>query len=105
MRGKAGVTVFMLSPDGKMSAFQRAQMYSLQDANIYNLAVRGMFDDAQDIVKAVSNDAAFKARYRNGGAVNSINWARVAAQSCITSGLLPGHAAQRPAGRVLCAIG
>ena len=79
MRGKRGVRVFMLSPDGKMSAFQRAQMYSLQDDNIVNIAVRGMFDDAQDIVKAVSNDAAFKARYKI-GAVNSINWARVAAQ-------------------------
>ena len=62
-----------------MSPFQRAQMYSLPDANIYNMAVRGMFDDAQDIVKAVSNDHAFKARYKI-GAVNSINWARVAAQ-------------------------
>ncbi len=79
MRGKHGVRVFMLSPHGRMSAFQRAQMYSLQDANIFNIAVTGMFDDAQDIVKAVSNDAAFKARYRI-GAVNSINWARVAAQ-------------------------
>ncbi len=79
MRGKKGVRVFMLSPHGKMSAFQRAQMYSLQDANICNIAVEGMFDDAQDIVKAVSNDAAFKARYKI-GAVNSINWARVAAQ-------------------------
>ena len=79
MRGKMGVRVFMLSPHGKMSAFQRAQMYSLQDANIFNIAVEGMFDDAQDIVKAVSNDAEFKARYKI-GAVNSINWARVAAQ-------------------------
>jgi threonine synthase len=79
MRGKHGVRVFMLSPDGKMSAFQRAQMYSLPDANIHNIAIRGMFDDCQDIVKAVSNDAAFKARYKI-GAVNSINWARVAAQ-------------------------
>jgi threonine synthase len=79
MRGKHGVRVFMLSPHGKMSAFQRAQMYSLQDENIYNIAVRGMFDDAQDIVKAVSNDHAFKAKYKI-GAVNSINWARVAAQ-------------------------
>jgi threonine synthase len=79
MRGKTGVRVFMLSPDGKMSAFQRAQMYSLQDPNIFNLAVRGMFDDAQDIVKAVSNDHAFKAKYKI-GAVNSINWGRVAAQ-------------------------
>ena len=79
MRGKKGVRVFMLSPHGKMSAFQRAQMYSLQDANIFNIAVEGMFDDAQDIVKAVSNDADFKTRYKI-GAVNSINWARVAAQ-------------------------
>ena len=79
MRGKHNVKVFMLSPDGKMSAFQRAQMYSLQDANIFNIAVTGLFDDAQDIVKAVSNDAEFKAKYKI-GAVNSINWARVAAQ-------------------------
>ena len=79
MRGKRGVRVFMLSPHGRMSAFQRAQMYSLQDENILNIAVRGMFDDAQDIVKAVSNDHAFKAKYKI-GAVNSINWARVAAQ-------------------------
>lgn len=79
MRGKQGVKVFMLSPHGKMSAFQRAQMYSLQDANIFNIAVHGMFDDAQDIVKAVSNDAAFKSQYKI-GAVNSINWARVMAQ-------------------------
>jgi len=79
MRGKHAVRVFMLSPHGKMSAFQRAQMYSLQDENIFNIAITGMFDDAQDIVKAVSNDAAFKAKYKI-GAVNSINWARVAAQ-------------------------
>ncbi len=79
MRGKHGVRVFMLSPHGRMSAFQRAQMYSLDEANIFNIAVEGMFDDAQDIVKAVSNDPAFKAKNRI-GAVNSINWARVAAQ-------------------------
>ena len=79
MRGKRGVRVFMLSPYGKMSPFQRAQMYSLQDPNIFNLAVRGVFDDCKDIVKAVSNDLAFKAKYKI-GAVNSINWARVSAQ-------------------------
>ena len=79
MRGKHRVRVFMLSPHERMSAFQRAQMYSLQDANIFNIAVRGVFDDAQDIVKAVANDLSFKARYKI-GAVNSINWARVAAQ-------------------------
>ncbi|HMM54654.1 MAG TPA: threonine synthase [Candidatus Desulfobacillus sp.] len=79
MRGKQRLKVFMLSPHGLMSEFQRAQMYSLADANIFNIAVRGMFDDCQDIVKAVAGDAAFKARHRI-GAVNSINWARVAAQ-------------------------
>ncbi len=79
MRGKQRLKVFMLSPHGLMSEFQRAQMYSLPDANIFNIAVRGMFDDCQDIVKAVAGDAAFKARHRI-GAVNSINWARVAAQ-------------------------
>nr|KUY55766.1 threonine synthase [Burkholderia oklahomensis EO147] len=79
MRGKQGVRVFMLSPHLKMSAFQTAQMYSLQDPNIFNLAVRGVFDDCQDIVKAVSNDHAFKAQYKI-GTVNSINWARVVAQ-------------------------
>ncbi len=79
MRGKKSINVFMLSPHGRMSAFQRAQMYSLQDANIHNLAVQGVFDDCQDVVKKVNADAAFKAKYRI-GAVNSINWARVAAQ-------------------------
>jgi threonine synthase len=69
----------MLSPHKRMSPFQRAQMFSLQDANIHNLAVEGVFDDCQDLVKAVNADAAFKARQRI-GAVNSINWARVAAQ-------------------------
>ena len=79
MRGKERLSVFMLSPHGKMSAFQAAQMYALQDPNIFNLAVRGVFDDCQDVVKAVNGDAEFKARYRI-GAVNSINWARIAAQ-------------------------
>ena len=79
MRGKKGVRVFMLSPHRKMSAFQTAQMFSLQDANIFNIAVEGVFDDCQDMVKAVSNDLAFKARQKI-GTVNSINWARVVAQ-------------------------
>ena len=79
MRGKHGVRVFMLSPRGRMSPFQQAQMYSLQDPNIHNLAIEGVFDDCQDIVKAVSNDLAFKRRHRI-GTVNSINWARLLAQ-------------------------
>ena len=79
MRGKRGVRVFMTSPQGRMSPFQQAQMFSLQDPNIHNLAIEGVFDDCQDIVKAVSNDLAFKRRYRI-GTVNSINWARLLAQ-------------------------
>jgi threonine synthase len=79
MRGKQGVRVFMLSPHGRMSPFQQAQMFSLLDANIHNIAVEGVFDDCQDIVKAVSNDLEFKRRYRI-GTVNSINWARLLAQ-------------------------
>jgi threonine synthase len=79
MRGKKGVRVFMLSPHKKMSRFQTAQMFSLQDENIFNIAVNGVFDDCQDMVKAVSNDAAFKAKYKI-GAVNSINWGRIVAQ-------------------------
>ncbi len=79
MRGRQGIQVFMLSPHARMSAFQAAQMYSLQDPNIHNLAVEGTFDDCQDVVKQVNADAAFKARHRI-GAVNSINWARIAAQ-------------------------
>jgi threonine synthase len=69
----------MLSPQGRMSEFQRAQMYSLQDGNIHNLSVAGTFDDCQDLVKAVSNDLEFKRRWHI-GSVNSINWARVMAQ-------------------------
>jgi threonine synthase len=79
MRGKRGVAVFMLSPEGRMSPFQQGQMYALQDANIHNLALEGTFDECQDVVKAIAGDATFKAAHRI-GAVNSINWARVAAQ-------------------------
>jgi threonine synthase len=79
MRGKKGVRVFMTSPNGRMSPFQQAQMFSLQDENIHNLAVEGVFDDCQDIVKAVSNDLEFKRQYKI-GTVNSINWARLMAQ-------------------------
>jgi len=79
LKGKARVNVFMLSPRGRMSPFQSAQMYSLQDPNVFNVAIEGSFDDCQDVVKAVNLDAAFKERHSI-GAVNSINWARVVAQ-------------------------
>ena len=79
MRGKKGVQVFMTSPNGRMSRFQQAQMFSLMDENIFNIAVNGVFDDCQDIVKAVSQDLVFKKKYKI-GTVNSINWARLLAQ-------------------------
>jgi threonine synthase len=79
MRGKRGVQVFMLSPHGRMSAFQQAQMYALDDRAIHNVAIEGTFDACQDIVKAIAGDLEFKRRHAI-GAVNSINWARVAAQ-------------------------
>ncbi|MFT3888666.1 MAG: threonine synthase [Arachnia sp.] len=79
LRGKPGVRVFMLSPRGRMTPFQQAQMFSIDDPSIVNLAVDGVFDDCQDLVKALNADADFKARHRV-GAVNSINWARLMAQ-------------------------
>lgn len=79
LRGKQNVEVFMLSPNGKMSDFQRAQMYSLDDKNIHNIAINGMFDDCQDIVKALQQDQVFKDKY-NLSTVNSINWGRILAQ-------------------------
>ncbi len=79
MRGKKGVRVFMTSPFGRMSPFQQAQMFSLMDENIHNIAIDGVFDDCQDLVKAVSNDLEFKRQYKI-GTVNSINWARLLAQ-------------------------
>ena len=129
MRGKRGIRVFMLSPHGRMSPFQQAQMFSLLDDNIHNLAVEGVFDDCQDIVKAVGNDLAFKCRHRI-GTVNSINWARLVAQVvyyvaawlqatktddevvdfCVPSGnfgnICAGHVARcmgLPIGRLVCA--
>nr|WP_277987099.1 threonine synthase [Microbacterium esteraromaticum] len=79
LRGKERVSVFMLSPQGRMSPFQRAQMYSLDDANVHNIAVAGVFDDCQNLVKQLAGDIDFK-RTQNLGAVNSINLGRIAAQ-------------------------
>ena len=79
MRGRRGIRVFMLTPAGRMTPFQQAQMFGLEDPNIFNIALDGVFDDCQDVVKAVSSDASFKAEHRI-GAVNSINWARLMAQ-------------------------
>jgi threonine synthase len=79
MLGLDRVRVFMLTPAGRMTPFQQAQMFSLDDPSIVNIAVEGVFDDCQDLVKAVASDLVFKQRYAL-GAVNSINWARLVAQ-------------------------
>ena len=79
LRGRPGLGVVMLTPADRMTPFQRAQMFSLMDDNIINVAVDGVFDDCQDLVKALNMDADFKAAWHI-GAVNSINWARLLAQ-------------------------
>ena len=79
LAGRENVDVFMLHPDGRVSDVQRRQMTTVMAPNIHNIAVEGVFDDCQDIVKAVSNDLEFKRKYRI-GTVNSINWARLVAQ-------------------------
>ena len=79
MRGRDNIRVFMLTPAGRMTPFQQAQMFGLDDPNIFNIALDGVFDDCQDVVKEVSADAGFKSKYSI-GAVNSINWARLMAQ-------------------------
>ena len=79
VRGKKGITIFILHPYGKTSAVQASQMTTVTDANVHNIAVHGTFDDCQDMVKALFGDLDFKEKYAL-GAVNSINWARVLAQ-------------------------
>jgi threonine synthase len=79
VRGKRGIDIFILHPHNRVSPVQEKQMTTVLDANVHNIAIDGTFDDAQRIVKALFGDLAFKDQYRL-GAVNSINWARIAAQ-------------------------
>ena len=77
--GRHGVDIFMLHPEGRVSDVQRRQMTTVLAPNVHNIAIQGSFDDAQALVKAMFNDAAFSSRFRL-SAVNSINWARLMAQ-------------------------
>ena len=79
LKGKENVNIFILHPYGKVSKIQELQMTTVCDKNVYNIAIKGTFDDCQAIVKSIFNDLEFKEKYRL-GAVNSINWARVLAQ-------------------------
>ncbi|KAM5545894.1 hypothetical protein V8D89_000020 [Ganoderma adspersum] len=80
LRNKANVSIFILHPKGRVSPIQEAQMTTVTDPNVHNLAVKGTFDDCQDIVKTLFGDREFNATHRL-GAVNSINWARILAQT------------------------
>ncbi|MBJ6726735.1 threonine synthase [Geomesophilobacter sediminis] len=79
VRGKENINIFILHPHLKTSPIQALQMTTVLDANVHNIAVKGTFDDCQQIVKELFNDLTFKKEYAL-GAVNSINWARVLAQ-------------------------
>ena len=79
VRNRHGIRIFVMHPDGRVSPVQELQMTSVTDANVFNIALEGTFDDAQAIVKTLFGDLAFKDQYHL-GAVNSINWARVLAQ-------------------------
>ncbi|KAJ7701751.1 tryptophan synthase beta subunit-like PLP-dependent enzyme [Mycena rosella] len=80
LRNKANVSIFILHPKGRVSPIQEAQMTTVTDANVHNISVAGTFDDCQDIVKSLFGDTNFNATHRL-GAVNSINWARILAQT------------------------
>jgi len=79
VRGKEKINIFILHPHKRVSPIQELQMTTVTDANVFNIAIRGTFDDGQAIVKAIFNDIDFKKQYSL-GAINSINWARVLAQ-------------------------
>jgi len=78
-RGRNNMEIFILHPHERVSNVQRRQMTTVEDANVHNIAIKGAFDDCQDIVKALFNDAPFREKHHL-TAVNSINWARILAQ-------------------------
>jgi len=78
-RDRAAIDIFILHPQGRVSDVQRRQMTTVMSDNVHNIAIDGTFDDCQDMVKAMFNDAAFRKSSRL-SAVNSINWARIMAQ-------------------------
>ena len=80
LRGKQGIDVFILHPKDRISPVQELQMTTVLDSNIHNVALEGTFDDCQEVVKTLFADSDFKAKYRL-GAINSINWARILAQT------------------------
>ncbi len=80
VRGKPNINIFIMHPEGRTSPLQEKQMTSVLDANVFNLAVDGTFDDCQNIMKTTFGDVGFKTEHSL-GSVNSVNWARVLAQT------------------------
>jgi len=79
VKGKERIHIFILHPHQRVSKMQEKQMTTVTDTNVFNIAIRGSFDDGQALVKNLFGDIEFKTRY-NLGAINSINWARILAQ-------------------------
>ncbi len=79
VKGREHINIFVMHPHGRVSPLQERQMTTVPDANVFNIAVDGTFDDCQRIMKTIFSDLDFKDRYSL-GTVNSINWARVLAQ-------------------------
>ena len=79
VKGRERIRIFILHPHQRVSEVQEKQMTTVADANVFNIAVTGTFDDAQAAVKTIFNDIEFKSTYHL-GAINSINWARILAQ-------------------------
>ena len=79
VRGQERIHIFVMHPHGRVSALQERQMTSVLDANVFNLAVKGSFDDCQLIMKTLFSDLPFKDAHAL-GTVNSVNWARVLSQ-------------------------
>lgn len=79
VKGKERINIFMLHPLGRVSPIQEKQMTSVLDDNVFNISVKGTFDDSQNTVKKIFNHLEFKDKY-DLGAVNSINWVRIMAQ-------------------------
>ena len=92
MRGRDRLTVYMLTPAGRMTPFQQAQMFSLPDQNIHNIAVNGVFDDCQDIVKAVNADAGSRRPIASGRSLDQLG--EVGVRSSLRGVVAAGHHAQ-----------
>ncbi|KAI8914193.1 tryptophan synthase beta subunit-like PLP-dependent enzyme [Gorgonomyces haynaldii] len=80
LKGKENIKLFILHPHGRVSSVQELQMTTVLDENVFNVALEGTFDDCQDIVKQLFADEQFRSKYSL-GAINSINWARILAQT------------------------